>query len=207
MSTTNLTPRSPTRVIAIVILALAGFGGSIWGFIASIDYVRARHVGVGVEFAITLAYGAAILAIALLFGRACGGLMQRNRSEAARRYNRRFMTAMSLYVLVTILVAFSFKQFALTGPLAYALAIAPALPLIGAIAAIGLYLREEPDEFERSIQGEAALWATGCMLSIASVWGFLEMFELVPHIASWAAFPLWSVCLAPGQLLARRRYR
>jgi len=57
------------------------------------------------------------------------------------------------------------------------------------------------------VQAEAALWATGGLLAVATVWGFLEMFGLVPHIESWAAFPIWAVCLAPAQVLARRRYR
>jgi len=72
---------------------------------------------------------------------------------------------------------------------------------------IGLYLREETDEFERAIQTEAALWATGGVMAIATTWGFLEMFGLVAHLESWWAFPVWAALLGPGQLLARRRYR
>jgi hypothetical protein len=72
---------------------------------------------------------------------------------------------------------------------------------------MGLYLREETDEFERAIQAEAALWASGGMLALATIWGFLELFELVPHIQTWWAFPIWAFLLGPGQVIARRRYR
>ena len=94
-----------------------------------------------------------------------------------------------------------------TGPLAWLLAVLPAVPLTAAIVVVGLYLREETDEFQRAVFAESALWATGGLLALANVWGFLEMFRIVPHIPAWIAFPLWAVLFAPSQMIVRRRYR
>ncbi len=113
----------------------------------------------------------------------------------------------SVYVLTLVAAIAAYKRLQLAGPGAYAVAAAPALPVIAMIVMIGLYIREEKDEFQRAIQVEAALWATGGLLAFASLWGFLEMFDLAPHAPAWAAFPFWAVMLSFGQLVARRRYR
>jgi hypothetical protein len=93
------------------------------------------------------------------------------------------------------------------GVLAYALAIAPALPLLAAIAIMGFYIHEENDEFQRLMFVESALWATGALLAIATTWGFLETFHLAPHVESWAAFPLWAALNAPARAIVHWRYR
>jgi len=87
------------------------------------------------------------------------------------------------------------------------LSIQPVSALVAAIVIMGLYLREETDEFERAVQVESALWATGGMLAIATVWGFLETFRLAPYVPTWAVFPLWALLLGPAQIIARWRYR
>jgi xanthosine utilization system XapX-like protein len=207
MSATEDTPRSgPWKAGGAFLVLAAGVGGAIWAYLASIRYLRDHHAGPGALTAASFVYGAVVLTMGWTFMRAHRG-MTGTRSPAARRYTRRFMTAMSVYVFTLLGAVSALRYLRPTGGLAYALAIAPALPLIAAIGVIGLYLREETDEFQRAIQTEAALWATGGMMAIATVWGFLEMFGLVPHVDSWCAFPIWSVLLAPGQLLARRRYR
>ena len=117
------------------------------------------------------------------------------------------MIAISLYVVALTGAITAFVRLHPTGPLAYLLAVAPALPIVATIVIMGLYLREETDEFERTVQMESALWAIGGVLVVATVWGFLEMFKLVPHIDSWAVFPAWAALLGPAQIIARRRYQ
>jgi hypothetical protein len=77
------------------------------------------------------------------------------------------------------------------------------IPIIGMIVTMARLLVEETDEYQRMRIVRASLVATGLLLAIASVWGFLEMFELVPHVWAWAAFPVWAVGLALGQLANR----
>jgi len=37
----------------------------------------------------------------------------------------------------------------------------------------------------------------------ATLWGFLEMFGLAPHLWLWAVFPAWALGLGVGQMANR----
>ncbi len=47
------------------------------------------------------------------------------------------------------------------------------------------------------------LWASGFALSIATVWGFLESFELVAHVESFYVAVLWFGGLGLGGVANR----
>jgi hypothetical protein len=208
MSTNNDAPASMGRaVLATAAIGIVACGAAAAAFTLSLRYVREAHAGPVAETAVIILYGAAVIAIAAWLARLGQRMMRMTPSRPARRYRRRFMIAMSLYVLALAAAIEGYLRLQPRGALAYGLAILPALPLMGAIAAMGFYLKEETDEFERSVQAEAALWATGGLLAAATVWGFLEMFGLAPHLEVWLAFPAWAAFLVPGQILARRRYR
>ena len=201
-------PASPVKIIgAVFAIAIVGTVPAVAGFVAALRYIRAHHLGAGWVIGTTLVYAAAILAVTLianLIGRRLARVAPR---PAASRYQRRFFAAMSLYALT---LTASISVYAYMHPpqaLVWVLAIAPALPLLGAIAAMGLYYREETDELERSIASQSVLWATGGLLAIATVWGFLEQFGLVAHVPAWAAFPVWAACLGAASALVRRRYQ
>ena len=102
------------------------------------------------------------------------------RSEAIRRYIRRLAVLMAIY-LVTLFVAVKlFRAGAVSGLPAYALAILPALPIIGVFWTVMRLLVEEKDEFIRMIHVRQCLFATGFCLTIMTVWEFLQNFDLVP---------------------------
>jgi hypothetical protein len=63
---------------------------------------------------------------------------------------------------------------------------------------IGRYLVEESDEYLRDQFVRQALIATGFALSIATAWGFLENFGLVPHVYAYYAAILWFAGLGIG---------
>ena len=65
-------------------------------------------------------------------------------------------------------------------PLAWPLAIAPAIPVIGVFWAVMRFIVEEKDEFIRLLIVRQCLVATGFCLTIMTVWEFLQNFELVP---------------------------
>jgi hypothetical protein len=93
------------------------------------------------------------------------------------------------------------------GVLAYALAVLPAIPVVGMGWAMGRYIRHEADEFERAVYVENALWATGAILSIATVWGFAETLAGAPRAPGWLWFPIWCLFTAIADIFTRRRYR
>lgn len=128
-------------------------------------------------------------------------------SPAMSRYLRRFMPTMALYIVVLLSCVFAIDIWAPTGPLLWALAVAPALPMIGIIVVMGLYLVEETDEFQRTVLVQALLWGIGITLAAASVWGFLENERLVPHLPSFLWFPVFCGAMGLAQPFVRWGYR
>jgi hypothetical protein len=96
-----------------------------------------------------------------------------------------------LYSVFLIASVYAFKHEMLSGVSAYVAAILPALPVIGIFAAIGRYLVEEQDEYVRMLMVRQTLWASGFALSLSTVWGFLENFDLVGHVDSYYIVVLW----------------
>ena len=207
IATKNDFDRPARRFAGGYLLGLLGCALASAAFLGACYYLKRQHADTIVLMSVAALYGLVILALSTY----CSTMMRRasklSPSAAAKRYRMRFSIAMSVYVVALIGALSAVIQYHLTGLVAYVLAVTPALPLLAVIAVMGIYLREETDEFERAMQAEAALWASGGLLALATVWGFLELFGLVPHIETWWAFPIWCFLLAPGNVLARRRYR
>lgn len=123
------------------------------------------------------------------------------KSAAQRAYMRRFFPLMGLYVAVLFGAVWLNKTVAPAGPLAVALAILPALPLIGVVWAIGRLIVEEKDEYQRSLTVRQVVVATGFMLAVTSIWGFLETFGQVPHLPMYWAFIIWCAGLGVGTMV------
>ncbi len=147
---------------------------------------------------------AASLAFALLSNK----LFRREKIRPPmRRYLLRFGVSMSAYVILLITAVSLGRQGLADGPWGYAIALAPSLGVLGAIASMGFYLAEETDEFARNSLIQSLLWGTAGTLSVATVWGFLETFDKVPHAPSWAMVPIFAVFMGLAQALIARRYR
>ncbi|MDB5470745.1 MAG: hypothetical protein JWR84_2305 [Caulobacter sp.] len=128
-------------------------------------------------------------------------------SPAARRYMKRFVPSMLLYVVVLIGSIYAIEHLKPQGPLLWALAVAPALPILMVIAVMGLFLVEETDELPRLVTAQSMLWGIGITLAAATVWGFLENADLVPHLSSFLMFPLFCGAMGLAQPFIWRRYR
>jgi hypothetical protein len=119
---------------------------------------------------------------------------------AQRRYTLRVSAAMAAYI-VTLTAALRFVGHGnVTGPAAYALALLPGLSVAAVFWAIGRLLVEETDEYMRMLLVRQSLVATGFTLTIATMWGFLENFDLVPHVDAFYIAPLWFFGLGLGSL-------
>jgi hypothetical protein len=128
-------------------------------------------------------------------------------SPAGRRYLKRFIPAMIAYVVLIFGASLAFRDPGLTGPLAWAIAVAPALPIVAVIAIMGLYVKEETDEFQRRVLIESMLWGFGVTLTVTTVSGFLEMYVHTHGLQSFWAFPIFCLAMGVSQLFVRRRYR
>ena len=120
------------------------------------------------------------------------------RSEAWRRYNWRAIWLSLAYAIFLIAAVYGFKHQFIPGALKYVVAILPALPIIGLFVAMGRYLVEERDEYVRMLMVRQTLWASGFALSVATVWGFLEGFDLVGHADGYWIVVLWYFGLGIG---------
>ena len=112
-------------------------------------------------------------------------------NPAQRRYNRSALILSAAYAVLLVGAISYFKASSPTGLAAYAAAILPALPIIGIFVAMGRYLVDEQDEYVRMLVVRQTLWASGFALSVATIWGFLESFELVDHIDAYYVAVLW----------------
>jgi hypothetical protein len=124
-------------------------------------------------------------------------------NAAQKRYNKRVLLLSLAYAALLIGATWLFRAQRPEGPLAYALALLPALPLVGIFAAMARYLVEEQDEYVRLVEVRKALIATGFMLSVTTCWGFLQSFGLAPHVDFYWAAVLWFGGLGLASCLQR----
>ena len=122
-------------------------------------------------------------------------------SPAHRAYVRRFIPMMIGYVVLLFAAVWLGKHYQPAGVGAVLLAVLPALPLVGVIWAMGRLIVEEQDEYLRDQTIRQFLIATGFMLAVTSMWGFLESSGHVPHLPMYWSFILWCGGLGVGSLV------
>lgn len=191
----------------IMVFGLIACAVLIGVFFFAIRWARTHQVGDVAMIGIALVYMAGIYTVAAIANRAkarAGGVVM---TRAAKRYARRIGIAVVIYGVVFLSVMVVARENPPHGPIAWLLALAPAIPLLAVLVAMGLYLREEDDEFQRALQLESAMWASLALMSVATVWGFLLQFRLVAPPPLWAAFPVWAVFLSLARGFVARRYK
>jgi len=129
------------------------------------------------------------------------------KSKAGRRYIYRLLPTTIVYLVFLFVAQWVFHHRHPTGLVAYLLAVLPALPLVGSLAVVGLYITEESDDFERSIIVQSMLWGLGGALSVSTIWGFLEDFAQAPHLSTFYVFLFFWIFMGISQPFIRMRYR
>ncbi len=114
-----------------------------------------------------------------------------SQSPARRRYLLRVAVASAIYVLTVFLAIHVLAHQHMSMPFAIALAVFPSLPIVAIIAIVGLYLKEEKDEFQRELFIQSLLWGTGATLAVTSFWSFLHLFARVPPVDGFHVFILF----------------
>ena len=126
-------------------------------------------------------------------------------SPAMGRYNRRMMAAGAVYVVGLFTAIWVHDNLELSGVAAFGTAFLPSIGVLWMVWAMGRLLTEEQDEYLRHRLVRSSLVGLGTLLTLATVWGFFEQFELVPHVPAWAAVPVFALglgfanCLRWGQ--------
>ncbi len=87
-----------------------------------------------------------------------------------------------------------------------AVAVTSGLCIAGVFWAIGRLIIEEQDEFLRMLIVRQALIATAFSLSIASIHGFLSLFEILPKTDLFWAAVLWFAGLLVGAVSNKLKF-
>lgn len=125
-------------------------------------------------------------------------------TPASKRYTLRLAALSLAYVVTLVAAVWLFRHEKVSGPAAWALAIAPALPIVGVFWAVMRFVVEETDEFLRLLLVRQCLVATGFCLTIVTVREFLQTFALIPPgNAGFGAAFFWFCGLGVGALYNR----
>ena len=120
-------------------------------------------------------------------------------SPAIKNYTRRFMLASFGYMLGLGIAVTINDRIELSQGGAFLIALLPVVPIFGMIWTMGRYVHEEDDEYLRHRAIMASLFGLGVVLSVGTFWGFLESFDVVPHVEAWACFPIWAIGMGIAQ--------
>lgn len=125
------------------------------------------------------------------------------KGAAQARYIKRVAVFTSLYLASFAALTFLDAEQAISGPLRFLVALLPGLAISGFFWAIGRLIVEEQDEFLRMLTVRQTLVASAIALSAASIWGFLESADLVPHMDVYWVAIVWFGGLFIGALINR----
>jgi hypothetical protein len=122
---------------------------------------------------------------------------------AAKRNLQRTTIIMIVYVAGIFAAKYLIEGRALAGAPAYALALIPGLAMATLFWVSGKAIVETEDEFMRMLAVRQHLIAAGFAMAVASAWGTLEMFELVPHVGAFYIVMLWAAGIFVGMVVNR----
>lgn len=123
------------------------------------------------------------------------------RSPAHRRYVWRVAAAMAGYLVTLFAAELFIDDRGLTGPGAWLLALLPGLSVAVVFWALGRLVVEEEDEYLRILLVRQVLIASGITMIVATVYGFLEMYRLVPHAEAFYLTWLFFIGLGIGAIV------
>jgi hypothetical protein len=126
-------------------------------------------------------------------------------SPAQNRYNLRMMVAGVAYMFTFLFATFAYRRLHVEGAWMWLAAAAPTLSVVAMIWAMARLMIEETDEYLRFRMAVQGLAGTAGLLTLATVWGFLEQFGLVPHAPGWLAVPVFALCSGLFALLRKAR--
>ena len=127
-----------------------------------------------------------------------------NFSPAMGRYNRRMLAAGGIYVVGLFTAIWAHDELHPNGLLAFIIAFLPSIGVLLMVYAMGRLVADEEDEYLRHRHIRASLFGLGTLLTLATVWGFFEQFDLVPHVPTWAAVPVFALGLGFANCLPGR---
>ena len=123
-----------------------------------------------------------------------------------RRYLWRLAATMALYLGSLFLAEYVIEDLLITGPIAAICAALPGLAFAGVFWIFAALIVEEKDEFYRLLYVRQGLIATGITLTAAAIWGVLERYEILAHVAAFWWPTIWCFGLGIGAIFNKIKY-
>ena len=162
--------------------------------------IAARSIGLGGVWTMIVMLPPMLLLIPMIRSVERSSAAQGCASPALKRYNRRALIWSFTYVAALFLAITVDQKMKPEGPLLWIVGVLPALPILYMVWSFYRYLVEETDEYLKMRNVGNALFGLGLLLTVATIWGFLESFRLVPHAPGWLAVPVWGIGLGVAQI-------
>ena len=120
---------------------------------------------------------------------------------AYRRYMKRFVPIMLVYVAGIFLASSAIPEKAAPSLSTVGIALIPGLAIIGIVWAMGRLVVELEDEYLRMLEIRKSLVATAVVLATTGTIGLLELYTTMPKTPMFFVFPLWCAGLGIGGLV------
>jgi cation transport ATPase len=129
-----------------------------------------------------------------------------NAKHARRRYVREMAVSAVLYVALVFGAALVIRNVDTPQWARIVLSLLPTAPALLMLRAYLTYLNAL-DEFQRRLQTDALLIATGVTVFGTFAYGFLEEWADLPHVPLIWVFPLFSFVFGAAHAIIRHRYK
>jgi len=121
------------------------------------------------------------------------------KSTAAKRYQSTVLIEMMSYILILFGVDVFVRHHHPSGVALYALAALPTFPIVAVLFAVGVYLRDEHDEYQRDVMVKCVLWGTAGILAMTSFLGFLHSFGWTGAVSPFTEFVTFWLLVAAAK--------
>ena len=122
-----------------------------------------------------------------------------NESKAGKRYQRRVLTTMAVYMALLFGSVSLVKHMHVQGFWLYVVAVLPAVPVIVVLAAMGRYLQEETDEYLRIVTMRSLLVGTAALMGVIVVNDFLQAIAERPSLPPFTCFMVFVLAFGMAQ--------
>jgi RsiW-degrading membrane proteinase PrsW (M82 family) len=121
------------------------------------------------------------------------------KSKASKRYQVTVLIEMTAYVLILLGEKTFLGHHNPVGIELYTLAALPTVPIIAVLVAVGIYLRDEKDEYQRDLMVKSMLWGTAGVLSLSTFLAFLHSFGWTGSVSPFTEFVAFWLLVAAAK--------
>ena len=129
------------------------------------------------------------------------------KTPASKRYQRRVFVTMSVYLVVLFASILVVRHTHPHGWLLYTIAVLPALPLLGFMGSMGVYLQEEKDEYIRLMTMRSLVAGTAVLLMVLVVSDFLRTISGAGALAPFTSWVTFFLAFGVAQGIQQMRNR